>query len=51
VNNIASYKVILKAEGILNTVKMRRPMENLLVEKEEEMLTVLRKAEYKIVLV
>lgn len=51
VNNIAAYKVILKAEGVLDTIKMRRPMENLPAEKEREMLAALQKADYKKVLV
>lgn len=46
-NNIAAYKVILKAEGILSTTKVRRPMENLTAEEEEELLKRMEMLKYR----
>ena len=36
-----AYKVILKKEGVIATAKMRRPMENLTLEQEKELLDAL----------
>lgn len=47
INNIAAYKVILKAEGILSTTKMRRPMENLTEEQERDLLKLIRELDYQ----
>ena len=47
INNIAAYKVILKAEGILSTTKMRRPMENLTEEQERDLLELIRELDYQ----
>ncbi|MCI8586242.1 MAG: dihydrodipicolinate synthase family protein [Lachnospiraceae bacterium] len=46
-NNIAAYKVILKAEGILSTTKVRRPMENLTAEEEDELLKRMETLKYR----
>lgn len=51
INNIAAYKVILKREGILTTTKMRRPMENLTSEQENELLDTLDALKFKEVLI
>lgn len=50
-NNIAAYKVILKREGIIRTTNMRRPMENLTTEQENELLHRLDAQEFKKVLI
>ena len=47
VNNIAAYKVVLKAEGVLSTTRMRRPYENLTPAQEEEMLAKLKELDYR----
>lgn len=47
INNIAAYKVILKAEGVLTTSNMRRPMENLLPEQEKALLDKLAELDYR----
>ncbi|NJP39624.1 dihydrodipicolinate synthase family protein [Oscillospiraceae bacterium HV4-5-C5C] len=47
VNNIAAYKVILQAEGVIATTKMRRPMENLRPEQEQELLQQLQAEHYR----
>ena len=47
INNIAAYKVILKAEGVIATTKMRRPMENLPPEQEEKLLETMRALKYR----
>ena len=49
VNNIAAYKVILKAEGVLSTTNMRRPMENLSPEQETDLLETLKEMDYRTV--
>lgn len=46
-NNIAAYKVILKAEGVISTTKVRRPMENLTEEQEQELLKTLEELNYR----
>lgn len=51
VNNIAAYKVILKNEGVLATTNMRRPMENLTPEQEDELLKKMAELDYKNVLI
>ncbi len=51
VNNIAAYKVILKKEGVIATAKMRRPMENLTLEQEKELLDALEGLSYRKVLI
>ncbi len=49
INNIAAYKVILKAEGVIATTKMRRPMENLTPEQEEQLLKTMKELKYRVV--
>lgn len=49
INNIAAYKVILKAEGVLQTTKMRRPFENLTVEQERDLLNKMKELNYRVV--
>lgn len=51
VNNIAAYKVMLKDEGIIATTKMRRPMENLTEQQEEDLLHEMKHLDYKHVIV
>ncbi len=51
VNNIAAYKVILKAEGVIRTSNMRRPMENLTPEQERRLLDEMKRLDYKRVFV
>lgn len=51
INNIAAYKVILKEEGVISTTKMRRPMENLTPEQEQELLDTMKRLDYKNVLI
>lgn len=51
INNIAAYKTVLKAEGVLRTTKMRRPMENLTPEQETQLLERLKELRYKEVLI
>ncbi len=51
INGIAAYKVILKAEGVIATTKMRRPMENLTPEQEEDLLRTMRELRYQEVLI
>lgn len=51
INNIAAYKVILKNEGVLSTTKMRRPMENLTPEQEQDLLARMAELDYKKVLI
>ena len=51
VNNIAAYKVILKAEGVIRTSNMRRPMENLTPEQEWRLLDEMKRLDYKRVFV
>ncbi len=46
-NNIAAYKVMLKAEGIIKTSNMRRPMENLTAEEEAKLLRTMKELDYK----
>lgn len=47
VNNIAAYKVVLKAEGVIATSKMRRPMESLSTQAKEQLLKELRSLDYR----
>ncbi|MBQ1493311.1 MAG: dihydrodipicolinate synthase family protein, partial [Blautia sp.] len=47
INNIAAYKVILKAEGVIATTKVRRPYENLTPEQEKALLARLEELDYK----
>lgn len=47
INNIAAYKVILKAEGVIATSKVRRPMENLTEQQEKDLLACLKELDYK----
>lgn len=47
VNNIAAYKVILQAEGVITTTKMRRPMENLRPAQEQALLRQLQAWHYR----
>ena len=49
INNIAAYKALLKYEGIIRTANVRKPMENLTSEQEEEMISELKELDYKIV--
>ena len=51
INNIAAYKVILKAEGVIATSNMRRPMENLTPEQEKAFLARMRELDYKRVII
>lgn len=51
VNNIAAYKVVLKAEGVISTTKMRRPMENLTPEQEKELMDKLHELDYHKVII
>ncbi len=51
INNIAAYKVLLKKEGIIATSKMRRPMENLTGEQEENLLEEMTRLDYKKVII
>lgn len=51
VNNIAAYKTVLKAEGILATARVRRPMYNLTDDQERSLLEQLKAMNYKQVLV
>ena len=51
INNIAAYKVILKNEGVLKTTKMRRPMENLTPQQEEDLLKKLAELDYRKVII
>ena len=51
INNIAAYKVILKAEGVIATSNMRRPMENLTPEQEKALLARMRELDYKRVII
>lgn len=46
-NNIAAYKVVLKAEGVIATTKMRRPMENLSEQEEKWLLEELKRLDYR----
>ena len=48
-NNIAAYKVILKAEGVISTTRVRRPMENLTEEQERQLLQRMRELDYRVV--
>ena len=48
-NNIAAYKVILKAEGVISTTRVRRPMENLTKEQEQQLLQRMRELDYRVV--
>ena len=50
INNIAAYKVILKNEGVIATTKMRRPMENLTLEQENDLLVTMQQLNYRKVL-
>ena len=45
-NNIAAYKVLLKEEGIINTSKVRKPMDHLAPEQEEELIRTMKKMDY-----
>lgn len=47
INNIAAYKVILKAEGVIATTKMRRPLENLTSDQEKELLEKMKELNYR----
>lgn len=47
INNIAAYKVILKKEGVIRTTRMRRPMENLTKEQEENLLKRMEELDYR----
>ena len=51
INNIAAYKVILKKEGVIATSNMRRPMENLTPEQEEDLLRRMEELDYKHVII
>ena len=46
-NNIAAYKVMLKRDGIIATTKMRRPMENLTPEQEENLIAAMERLRYR----
>lgn len=46
-NNIAAYKVILKKEGVISTTRMRRPMENLTLQQEKDLLADLEALDYR----
>ena len=50
INNIAAYKVVLKAEGVILTSHVRRPMENLTDVQEQELLDALKQLTYRKVL-
>lgn len=47
INNIAAYKVVLKAEGVIRTTNMRRPYENLKPDQEAALLDELKRLEYR----
>lgn len=51
INNIAAYKVILKRQGVIRTTNMRRPMENMSKEQENELLERMDALEFKKVLI
>lgn len=51
INNIAAYKVILKAEGVIATTNMRRPMENLTPEQERELLDKMKELNYRHIII
>lgn len=51
INNIAAYKVILKDEGIIKTTKTRHPMENLTPAQEADLLSEMKRLDYKKVLI
>lgn len=46
INNIAAYKVMLKKNGIIATTKMRRPMENLTAEQEDDLIKTMERLNY-----
>lgn len=48
INNIAAYKVMLKRDGIIATSKMRRPMENLTLEQEEDLIAEMEQLNYRL---
>lgn len=50
INNIAAFKVMLKEEGVIETKRVRRPLDNLTAEQEEELLKRMHKLEYKTVM-
>lgn len=47
VNNIAAYKAILVKEGVIASKRCRRPMEELTLEYESEMLAEMDRLDYK----
>lgn len=51
INGISAYKVILKAEGIIATSNMRKPMESLSIQEEKDLLARINELEYKRVIV
>ena len=51
INNIAAYKVILKQEGVIATTKMRRPMENLTPEQEDDLLATMQRLDCRNVII
>lgn len=48
-NNIASYKTVLREEGVIRTAHMRRPMEELTKEEEKALITALKEHNYRMV--
>ena len=48
-NNIGCYKAILKQWGIIETARMRKPMEEVSAEDTAALMKALEEAEYKTV--
>ena len=48
-NNIASYKVVLREEGVIKTAHMRAPMEELTREEEVALMKTLKEHNYRTV--
>ena len=44
---LTAYKVMLKRDGIIATTKMRRPMENLTPEQEENLIAEMERLRYR----
>lgn len=47
INNIAAYKVMLQKDGIISTSNMRKPLENLTSEQEEDLIGELNRLDYR----
>lgn len=46
-NNIGCYKVVLKNKGIINTTKMRAPMEEVSLEEQDRLMNILIENNYQ----